>query len=155
MPSAFAKLLQLPMRDRILLAEAVTDMGIAALAVAVLPFRTLAAAASRTPHAPFSGGQEIPTLVGGVRWAVEAAARRVPWRAKCFEQGLTAQHMLRRRGVPSVLYYGAAPKGSADMAAHVWVRAGDIDVVGCEIASQFALLAKFPDHGDELRVAAP
>src|SRR5690348_3441987 len=152
MPSAFAKLLQLPMRDRILLAEAVTDMGIAALAVAVLPFRTLAALASRTPHTPFASGQEIPTLVDGVRWAVEAAARRVPWRAKCFEQCLGAHLMLGGGGVPCVLWYGGAHRGASEMAVYVWVRDGVLDVVGCDIAWQLALVAKFPDH-DDLRAA--
>ena len=51
----------------------------------------------------------------------------------CFQQGLAAQLMLRRRGIPSVLYYGAAQDGSG-LHAHVWVRDGDIDVIGGEIA---------------------
>jgi hypothetical protein len=62
----------------------------------------------------------------------------------CFEQGLAAQFMLRRRGVPSVLYYGAALDDQDGLSAHVWVRDGDVDIIGGEIASQFAVLATFP-----------
>jgi hypothetical protein len=51
--------------------------------------------------------------------------------------------MLRWRGVGSVLYFGAAPNDKEGLIAHVWVRAGDDDVVGCETASQFAVLAAF------------
>jgi hypothetical protein len=79
-----------------------------------------------------------------IRWAIIAAAGRVPWRALCFQQGLAAQLMLRRRGVPSVLYYGAAQGERTGLSGHVWVRDGDVDVVGGEIADRFAVLATFP-----------
>jgi hypothetical protein len=65
-------------------------------------------------------------------------------RTQCFEQGLAAQRMLRRRGVASVLYFGAAPNDRKGLVAHVWVRDGDVDVIGCETADQFAVLAEFP-----------
>jgi len=52
--------------------------------------------------------------------------------------------MLRRRGIDSVLYYGAAQDPENGLRAHVWVRDGDVDVIGCEIARGFAILAAFP-----------
>jgi len=52
--------------------------------------------------------------------------------------------MLRRRGVPSVLYYGATQDDRTGLSAHVWVRDGDVDVIGGEIASHYAVLATFP-----------
>jgi hypothetical protein len=30
--------------------------------------------------------------------------------------------------------------------AHVWIKSGPLDVVGCEIADDYALLARFPDE---------
>jgi hypothetical protein len=62
----------------------------------------------------------------------------------CFQQGLAAQLMLRRRDIPSVLYYGAAQDDRSGLNAHVWVRDGDIDVIGVEISYRFAVLATFP-----------
>ena len=72
-----------------------------------------------------------------------ASARRVPWRAKCIEQGFAAHWMLRRRAVNAVLHYGVA-KRDGRLLAHVWVRAGSNDVIGCENSSEFAEVAQFP-----------
>jgi hypothetical protein len=54
--------------------------------------------------------------------------------------------MLRRRGVPSVLYYGASHDAKSGLCAHVWVRDGAVDVVGGETASRYAVLATFPPN---------
>jgi hypothetical protein len=67
----------------------------------------------------------------------------------CFEQGLASQLMLRRRGVPSVLYFGAAPDSRDGLAAHVWVRDGEIDVIGGETAASFRVLATFPSPSEK------
>jgi hypothetical protein len=57
--------------------------------------------------------------------------------------------MLRRRGISSVLFFGAAPDGESGLAAHVWVRSGDFDVVGGKLATRFAVLASFPAQAVE------
>jgi Transglutaminase-like superfamily len=142
--SFWHKFFRLSWPDRLLLFETMFWLAIARLAVEALPFRYVARmAALRLRHAepPLA----IRTITARrIRWAIAACARRVPWRALCFEQGLAAQFMLRRRGIPSVLFYGAAPDDQRGLAAHVWVRDGDIDVIGCDIASRFAILATFP-----------
>jgi hypothetical protein len=139
------KWLRLPWRDRLLLAEAVLWLGLGALAIAWLPFRWLARLAGRPLQVPPPERAEEPDLIRRVRWAVLAAARRVPWRAVCFQRGLAAHLMLRRRGVPSVLHCGAARDGARGLIGHVWVRVGETDVTGGAIAARFATLAKFPD----------
>jgi hypothetical protein len=58
--------------------------------------------------------------------------------------------MLRRRGIPSVLYYGAAQDNRTGLSTHVWVRDGDLMVVGGEIAHRFAILATFPPQNPAL-----
>lgn len=146
--SSLAKFRRLSWRDRALLAEAVSWLAITSLSIAVLPFANVAALASRgTRRTGSFESQE--TIVNRVRWAIAAASVRVPWRAVCFQQGLAAHLMLRRRGVQSVLCYGASQRPDTGLTAHVWVRAGDLDVVGCETASQYALLASFPDRNSE------
>src|SRR5262249_16712476 len=135
---------RLPWHDRMLVLEAVLWLGVSSLAIAILPFRSvgrLAGIPIRRPELPL---QTRLTEVRRIRCAVVASARRVPWHAMCFQQGLAAQFMLRRRGIPSVLFYGAAPNDPSGLSAHVWVRDGDVDVIGGEIASRFALLAAFP-----------
>lgn len=82
--------------------------------------------------------------IAQVRWAVRKCARHVPWRAKCFEQALAAQLMLRRRGVETALHYGVRRRPADGLEAHVWLRAGALDVVGCENADEFTEVARFP-----------
>lgn len=124
--------------------EAFLWLAVSGSAVAILPFRQLGHLAA-LPIRRLEPPQQVRlTKVKRIRWAVVATARRVPWSALCFQQGLAAQLMLRRRGIPSVLYYGAAQDERTGLSAHVWVRDGDVDVVGCEVAYRFAILATFP-----------
>jgi hypothetical protein len=141
-PSAWTKLFRLSWADRILLANAVISLGIARVLIVALRFRQVAKLASKA--VPPSSPNNAEALISKIRWAVQAGATRVPWRALCFEQGLAAHMMLRRRGVNTVLFYGAAPNLDEKLAAHVWVRYGSADVIGGESASQFAVLATFP-----------
>jgi hypothetical protein len=134
---------RLSWQDRFILLEAFLLLAATRFVIAVLPFRNAAElAAWPVQQSAMFGGVALDRLKR-VRWAIIAASRRVPWRALCFEQGLTAQCMLRRRGIASTLYYGAA-QGESGLSAHVWVRVDDIDVIGCEAAPRYAVLASFP-----------
>jgi hypothetical protein len=142
--SSIGKFFRLPLHDRLLLLEATIWIAIAGLAIAVLPFRQLGFLAARPIRQPEPTNQARAIMVRRIRWAIGTAAPRVPWRAFCFQQGVAAQLMLRRRGIPSVLYYGAEPNEHSGLSAHVWVRDGDVDVIGGDIAYRFAVLATFP-----------
>jgi len=143
------KFLLLPSHDRWILLEATLGLAVGSLAIALLPFRQVGRLAARPIARLELKSQTRVREVECVRKAIIIAARRVPWRAGCFQQGLAAQFMLRRRGVPSVLYYGAALGNGNDLSAHVWVRDGGVDVVGGEIASRYGQLAAFPPEGRE------
>jgi len=130
--------------DRALLGEAVFVLAIARLAIALLPFRAVGRLAGIRAAGSLPRDARLATI-RRVRWAIRAGAKRVPFRAVCFQQALAAQFMLRRRGVPSTLYFGAAPDDARGLAAHVWVRDGNTDVIGCEEAPRFPILAQFPD----------
>lgn len=121
-------------------AEALAGILVASAMVRTIPFRRVMRwsrlARERRPADSRS--------ISEIRRATLAAARRVPWRALCFEQGLTAAWMLRRRGFAARLHYGAAAT-DGQLKAHVWVRSGEKDVVGCENSDEYALLAQFPD----------
>ena len=142
---------RLSWQDRLLLSEAIFWLVISGLAIAVLPFRHVGFLAARPIglHRPKLLCQERLNKVRRIRWAIISTAPRVPWRALCFEQGLAAQLMLRRRGIPSVLYYGAAQDDRSGLYAHVWVRDGFVDVIGGEIAHHFVVLAAFPPAGSD------
>lgn len=142
MTALLAKLRRISPDERRLLAEAVAVLAVTSFMVALLPFRRVAAIA-RGPDRPPPDEAEQLRQIRAVRWAVAASARRVPWRAKCIEQGFAAHWMLRRRAVPSVVHYGVA-KRDHGLIAHVWVRSGPADVIGCENRADFAEVAQFP-----------
>lgn len=77
--------------------------------------------------------------------AVEAAARKLPWRTMCIEKGLTVQRMLRNRGVNAILHYGVRhhPE-SGKLQAHVWVTVAGHPVIGGEEAPAFAAVVCYP-----------
>lgn len=138
-----AKFRRMSPSEYVTLAEAMALIFLSAPVIKLAPFRRLGRLASlpvRRPVSPAKQDEEINEVL----WALAAAAKRTPLRALCFEYGLTAQVMLRRRGVPSTLYYGVAPDQAKGVSAHVWVRVGTIDITGNEIAHRYAELARFP-----------
>lgn len=134
-------------REFFLLLEAVGALIAATIAIRILPFRGilwLAGLRSRRacPRAP-----ERNSIGRRIQWAVSACAKRMPWRPLCFPQGLAAQWMLRRRGIPSRFYYGAmVVEGS--MEAHVWVCDGDWTVVGGKAPEEMKVLVQIPPAGN-------
>ena len=129
-------------RERALLVEASLLLAFSSLCVALLPFRLVTRLAGRgTPHPP---PPEVAAAIDAVRWAVSAAGRFAPWKPVCFQHGLAAHWMLRRRSIPSTLYYGASSDPERGIIAHVWIKSGDRPVIGCEEAGRYAVLAAFP-----------
>jgi uncharacterized protein YjiS (DUF1127 family) len=124
----------------LIIAEAGVVMIIASAAIRAVSFRRLAAAMGKQQSGAPATAEEIARLVRAVR----AWSRRLPWRTMCFEEGLSVHWLLRRRGLASTLHYGAATIDD-QLKAHVWVRSGGKEVTGCEVASQYALLARFPE----------
>lgn len=136
------QLVRLPAPERGDLAEAMVLCTLASVLLRVLRFRRLAPRLGR--HMAESPGQHVPITirqVARVRWAVGAAARHLPWKPVCLPQAITAQWMLRRRGIPSTLYLGTDPARGYD--AHAWVRAGAVIVAGGPRQERFAVVSSF------------
>jgi hypothetical protein len=125
-------------RKRLLLRAAFV-LTLASAAVAWLPFRRVILWGSR-PLGP--AGR---TCAEDCVWAVEAVARRLPWRTVCIEKGLAVQRMLRSAGVDAVLNYGARQHPhERKLEAHVWITVGERAVIGGDEAADFAPIAAYP-----------
>jgi len=134
---------QISWHERLLLGEAAVLLAISSLAIAWLPFRWVTRLAGREGRRPDqSAGTE--QAIAAVRWAVAACGRFAPWRPVCFQHGLAAHWMLRRRGITSTLYYGASSDPERGIIAHVWIKSGELPVIGCEEAGRYAVLAAYP-----------
>lgn len=130
---------RLSSRRKRLLVRAAALLTVASASIALLPFRM----AIRFGSVPL-GHARLASMEEAV-WAVEAAARRLPWRTMCFEKGTVVQRMLRSSGVEAMLHYGARHDGlTGKLEAHVWVSVGAAIVIGGDEASSFREIATFP-----------
>lgn len=142
---------QIGNRHRLLLAEAVGWLLLARLALVLVPFPRLArrlgtfvspqearAAQARQPRSP-----ELVARTEMVGWAITRAARYVPFKAVCLPQAMAARIMLKRRGVESVMHFGAAKGHDKPLEAHAWLDAVGVEVTGYPVAKGFAEIACF------------
>jgi hypothetical protein len=88
-------------------------------------------------------------LLRDVRWAVEAVNRTVGGRFTCLMLAMAGKAMLNRRGVENTLILGAkidrsAPaQGAEPIAAHAWLRAGPVVLLGGEASAGFVPVTSY------------
>jgi len=121
----------LPAPRRRLLREALLHLLRARIALALVPFRRLAAGLGALGT---ESGSEVPAgqepAVEDVAWAVQAVAGRVPWDSRCLAQALAGFRMLRARGLAATVYFGVRRDAAAPFDAHAWLRCGARVVTG-------------------------
>jgi hypothetical protein len=141
---------QIDNRRRALLVEAVAYLFAARLALIFIPFPRLArrlgtfvpptdprAAQAATPVAP-----EQAQLAEDIGWAVTRSARYLPFKAVCLPQAMAARIMLKRRGIESIMHFGAA-KGLDKLDAHAWLDAAGVEITGYPVSEKFAEIGCF------------
>jgi hypothetical protein len=142
---------QVDNRKRALLAEAVAYLFAARLALIFIPFPRLARRLGAFVPPTDAGVLEVRAqapdeevkLAEAVGWAVTRAARYLPFRAVCLPQAMAARVMLKRRGVRSVMHFGAAKGQEKPLDVHTWLDAAGVEVAGYPVAEGFAEIACF------------
>jgi hypothetical protein len=142
---------QIDNRRRALLAEAVACLLVARLALIFIPFPRLARWLGT--FVPPTDPRAVAIRKGSasnqalsaeqIGWAVTRAARYVPFKAVCLPQAMAARVMLKRRGVKSVMHFGAAKGTEKPLDAHAWLDAAGVEVTGYPVAAGFAEIACF------------
>jgi hypothetical protein len=138
-------------RRRVLLPEAVLYLLAARLALIFIPFPRLARrlgtfvapADARVSQLQMQSAPQQATLAADIGWAVTRAARYLPFKAVCLPQAMAARVMLKRRGVKSVMHFGAAKGTDKPLDAHAWLDAAGVEVTGYPVAASFAEIACF------------
>lgn len=140
-PRPLAQRISRAARNLATLAEGAVMLAVASLVIRWLPFRyVMTAAGWRGVSRHFL---DAPATARRVRWAVERLADAAPWRAVCFQRGLAVHWMLRRRGIPSFLYYGIDGRTAAGISAHVWVMLdGDALIGGADAARHACVMIR-------------
>jgi hypothetical protein len=142
---------QVDNRRRLLLAEAVACLLAARLSLVFVPFPRLARhlgtfvppTDARALQARVKTSPEHAQLAEEIGWAVTRSARYVPFKAVCLPQAMAARVMLKRRGVGSVMHFGAAKGRDKPIDAHAWLDAAGVEVTGYPVAAGFAEIACF------------
>lgn len=149
--SPWRTLLAISWADRFLLLETIVWLGIARVAVLLVPFKRLSTRLGQAmAETPSTDDDSRRDSLRRIRWALDVMSRRAPWRCKCLERGIAGKMMLRRRGVPNTLYLGIAR--SSDPArhaldAHAWLRSGSYFVTGGEDHDRYTVVSTFAHHG--------
>jgi hypothetical protein len=146
--SRLRKFLALPPADRGCLVEAGFWLGIARLAILVLPFRWVAPRLGRhMARSPEEAGAVSAELLDRISWAVATASCHLPWDCLCLAQAMAGKAMLKRRRVPSTLYLGLVKDNGAQLQAHAWLRCGERILTGQQGMTEFTVIATFAEEG--------
>ena len=133
---------RLPLRDKVLFIEAASSLTMATVALKTVPFARMAPHLGRhMAESPQVEETAITERARRVQWAVDTAARHLPWKPVCFPQAVAGTRMLRRRGIASTLYFGVDP--GRDLDAHAWVRVGSVTVTGGPVECRFTVVSTF------------
>lgn len=155
----------LPPADRRLTVEAAAWLTVALGALALLPFRRVAAwlgevtgGGPPAPHpaAPHPADIRQQATARRIGRAVERAARRLPVNARCLPQAIAAMAMLRRRGIASTVHFGmrlSDKNGTGGrLMAHAWVTVGETGVIGVPASiDDFTPIARFTRETSDIR----
>src|SRR5262249_3055495 len=82
-----------------------------------------------------------------VRRSICRAASVLPWGSLCLSQSIALFIMLRRRGIPAILFAGARFSGNSSLDAHAWVEAGSGLNVESSEECGFAAVIKIGTRG--------
>ena len=140
------RFLALPLREQATVVEAVLCLALARLLLFV-PFRRLAPLLGQ----PQTGNDGMSVVLAdrerasalAIRRALLRVCERLPWHSSCLVRALAGRMMLQRRGVPSALHLGARSETEAELAAHAWLRCGEVDVIGAETADRYTSIVAF------------
>jgi Transglutaminase-like superfamily len=127
------------LRDFALATEALILLSIGRILVLSIPLRRIFGWLGAVDGAASLADQ---LLISDLEWALTAVGSRLPIRIGCYERGIAACWMLRRRGFAADFHYGVG-KLDSGLAAHVWITSGDRGVTGCENADQFSEMPLF------------
>jgi hypothetical protein len=137
--------LRRPWRERLLLLEALASLGLARLAILLLPFRWLIPLLGQQQHeTPAAETPAFHPTLQTVARAMAVTSRYTPWESACLVQAIAAKLMLKRRGIPSTLYLGVAKENNRLM-AHAWLRSGAFMLTGGAGRQRFTIISTFAE----------
>ena len=118
--------------------------GIARAYILFVPFNKLKKKMGKVKaESPEEVDIDIIKKAKKVSWIVTTAASHTPWESKCLVQALTAQKLLKRKGISTTIYLGVKKDRKNNMLAHAWIWCGSYYVTGGYNREGYAVVAKY------------
>lgn len=137
---ALRKLAAVPLRNKLLLAEASVWLAVAQVALKLLPFSIIQRHLGGLvpPAVPLSpDDNETCRRIRRIGWAVDTAGSHLPFELACLPRALACRQMLQNRGIQSRLHFGALRERDPNTGAvqtHAWLTALGVEVCGFPVA---------------------
>lgn len=139
--------LRLDPGQRLLLLRAVAALCTASLRIRLVPFPKIAASLG-TMQPPQSDAAAATAQQAerarSIRWAVGAAARRLPFECACLAQALAAHRLACADGLAPTLHMGAQRGQQGRGETHAWLSAAGVGVTGYPLPPDMVEVGCFP-----------
>lgn len=122
-------------------------LGVMRAAILTIPFKWLTRSLEQQQDKVeiTSLNEHEMKIAGTIDQVITRAANNTPWESACLAQSLTAQWMLKRRGIPGVFYLGVmkGENGDEKMRAHAWSQCGDTIITGHKGYEDYTVVSVF------------
>jgi len=137
----------LSMQEKGLFLEAYYTLGITRMSIIWIPFKKLTRnfLQQRNPSSLPSLKPTDKMMALYIKQAIKQAISYTPWESSCLAQSLTAQKMLKKRGISGVIYIGVTKDKyeHKKLQAHAWVQTGEYVITGEKEFKFFAIVSVF------------
>jgi hypothetical protein len=119
-----ARFWSLSRREKELLCEASILLALSHTSVKAIAFRHIDKYLRTRCKDGTRGGIDREHDIRLVQRSISRAANVLPWKSLCLSRSIVEFIMLRRRGIPAVIFAGVRISGHASLHAHAWVDTG-------------------------------
>ena len=119
-----AKFWSLTRREKRFFWEASILLSVSNACVKAIAFKDIDRFLSTRWNDGIQGGIDREHEIRLVQRSILRAANVLPWQSLCLSRSIAQFIMLRRRGIPAVMFAGARLSGDSSLDAHAWVDTG-------------------------------
>jgi hypothetical protein len=118
------KFWSLTRREKNLFCEASILLSLSNMCVKAIAFKHIDKFLRTRWNEDVHGGIACEQEIRLIQRSISRAANALPWKTLCLTRSIAEFIMLRRRGIPAVLFAGVKFSGHSSLDAHAWVDTG-------------------------------
>jgi Transglutaminase-like superfamily len=122
--SLLSKLWSLTRREKKILCEASIVLALANTCVKTISFAHIDRFLRTRWNGSTQGGIDRELEIRLIQRSISRAANVLPWNSLCLSRSIAEFIMLRRRGIPAVMFVGVRFSSQSSLDAHAWVDTG-------------------------------